>query len=975
MTLRGTTSAIALALTLLACQSKNPPAPLAEPLAALKPARKADTSAGLVGLDGATLVGLDGATLIGLDGATLVGLDGATLIGLDGATLKGQLEVPSSLIGLDGATLIGLDGATYRLSQAQTAPKRTFAGVSVYLRTADGKFVVGKDSKLLTAKTDAEGNFSFPNLKAEQPLFFYVPLGKRGGDLYGLAGLRTPDTSVPTLIDEGSSLMSAWLERHVLISLDNKAESLGRLPDTLARETQAKLKEALGSTLDFKRLDPAALASQVQTLENNTEKDLADTLDEVRRLITLAGVDACQDENDALKIALRLPRALATTPDGSLFVSEAYTGTVYRLDPDGRRTFVLGTCAPGSNRKILADITHLLAADGWLYMVPNRQKHIFKARQDGTEMAPLVGGGIGPAEPGAAGATVGLFRPGAVARAKDGNLWIADGRFGEDPVPPRLFKVDPDGNVVSVHTTPWDGLPQIFDTVFFDVTETEEGLWFLAQNGEMGLYFQPKNGAWRKLDIQFPAKIKNTASLLAMPDQSVLLSLADSARQRHVIERIWSDGRMERFAGKGTTGVDDGVVQAADAQFNIPAGLALALDGRVIVADYDNGLLRAIHPETKEVRIIAGSRGARDAVARNEALSGPTGLTVDNQGRIFLSEFGAHTIRRLNGDRLERVAGGVAGNAPDDTMPDRLMGPSSIAAHGNDLVVMEATSRLIRRIRNIADPNAARIETLAGVIDGPTLEFLPPLGTPVPAREKRFAEIGPMTVDPEGRVVFASLKHSETPTGGDKVSDCIWRIEPDGTLLRLVGSSDKSHPNDDARAGKLGSEVRLTRPTSLAYDPQGNLYFTDFQSAQVLKLGRDNRISIVAGSGLIPTLAAATNGSAAAEQDVPAREASLLVPSGLAVASDGTLFIAELGTTAPATITSVEGMNLSMLPKLSGRIRMLTPEGRLKTVAGLGAPGGLGEVRAPATLALTTDGRLLYIDLVKNQLQELKLKP
>jgi sugar lactone lactonase YvrE len=994
--------ALALALTLVACQSNNPPAPLADPTAATKSIRKADTpasligldGASLIGLDGASLIGLDGASLIGLDGASLIGLDGASLIGLDGASLQGELSVPSSLIGLDGASLIGLDGASligldgasligldgasYRLQQ-NPAAKTAFPGVAVYLRTAEGKFVVGTDGKPLSAKTDAEGKFSFPNLKAQEALFFYVPLGKIGQELHGLAGLRTADQDDTQLtrVNTESSLLCTWLERDVLTGLDEKEKRLNRLSQELAEETLAEIKSSLTSPPDFRRLTPVQLADQLKSLEDNSKTTAAEKLKAVRYTINpLAGTNACEGEDDALKVALRLPRGVAALDD-ALFVSEAHTGIVYRIDPDGRRKFILGPCAPATDRRFAPDITHFSAVNGWLYLTPNRGEEILRVRPDGTQLETLIGTGEGTLKAGDMGTSGELHRPGPVARALDGNLWVADGRWSFSTDPARIFKVDPEGKVLSLHSTPWDAAPQAVDTRFLSMVETTEGLWVLAIHGRLGLYFQPKEGAWRELNFPFPSRIEIIAHLLEMPDNSVLLSLADKDRQRHVIEQVWSDGRVERFAGKGPSGLDERIVPPApDALFNAPAGLTRAPDGRIIVADSDNGLLRAIHPETKEVSIIAGIRGALDAVALNEALNAPWGIALNKNGDVYVSEGGAHTIRRLRGNRLERVAGGVAGLAPEGQAPDSLLNPTYIAFAGDDLVVMETTAKLVRRIRNLSDPANARIETLAGKFGDGSLNILPPPGTPIPPKDNGFQEMGPMTVDPQGRVVFASLKHGAAPAG-PITSDCIWRIEPDGSLLCLVGSSDPTHPDDDLREGKLGTEVRLRRPLALAYDTQGNLFFSELGSVQVFKLGSDNIIRTVAGSGTNPTLVAALAGTAAAEQDVPAREAALLFPAGLLVAPDGTLYISELGTAGEVSISrsDLQGFDLENLPKIPGRIRRLDADGRLKTIVGSGAPGGPGDVKAPFSLALTPDGKLLYIDLFKNQLQELNLKP
>lgn len=70
----------------------------------------ATNASNLIGMDGASLIGLDGASLIGMDGASIMGQQTATLIGMDGASLIGMDG--GSLIGLDAASLVGMDAAS-----------------------------------------------------------------------------------------------------------------------------------------------------------------------------------------------------------------------------------------------------------------------------------------------------------------------------------------------------------------------------------------------------------------------------------------------------------------------------------------------------------------------------------------------------------------------------------------------------------------------------------------------------------------------------------------------------------------------------------------------------------------------------------------------------------------------------------------------------------------------------------------------
>jgi sugar lactone lactonase YvrE len=132
----------------------------------------------------------------------------------------------------------------------------------------------------------------------------------------------------------------------------------------------------------------------------------------------------------------------------------------------------------------------------------------------------------------------------------------------------------------------------------------------------------------------------------------------------------------------------------------------------------------------------------------------------------------------------------------------------------------------------------------------------------------------------------------------DPNANCIRKIGTDGLVTTLVGA-DGQPP------------AAVQGPTDVAVDQQGNVFATLADKHQVVKIAADGTVTVIAGG---------TQGAA----DGPAASATFNQPTGLAVDRRGNLYVAD--TT-------------------NHRVRMITPDGTVSTLAG-GAPGyqdGSGE--------------------------------
>ncbi len=150
----------------------------------------------------------------------------------------------------------------------------------------------------------------------------------------------------------------------------------------------------------------------------------------------------------------------------------------------------------------------------------------------------------------------------------------------------------------------------------------------------------------------------------------------------------------------------------------------------------------------------------------------------------------------------------------------------------------------------------------------------------------------------------------------------------------------------DARGQAASS--RLQNAAAIAYDAAGNLYIADAKAHQVLEATLGGKLLVVAGTG---TQGFAGDGG-------PAISAQFNQPQGVAVGTDGTLYIADTG---------------------NQRIRAVNSAGVVSTIAGTGVAefsgeGGLAPMaalRGPTALALDVEGTLLICDTGNHRLRKI----
>lgn len=176
--------------------------------------------------------------------------------------------------------------------------------------------------------------------------------------------------------------------------------------------------------------------------------------------------------------------------------------------------------------------------------------------------------------------------------------------------------------------------------------------------------------------------------------------VADS--QNHRIQKVLFNGTSwatSTLAGSTTPGHTDATGSAA--KFKNPSGVALDNSGNIIVADRLNKCIRKVTTSGLTSTISGKPLEAEyslDAPVAEARFGEPFGVTVANNGSIYVSDINFHTIRRISKGFVATVAGtGTAGAA--DGISATFDTPTSVAIDNfGNFYVADAGNNKIRKM-------------------------------------------------------------------------------------------------------------------------------------------------------------------------------------------------------------------------------------------------------------------------------------
>lgn len=147
------------------------------------------------------------------------------------------------------------------------------------------------------------------------------------------------------------------------------------------------------------------------------------------------------------------------------------------------------------------------------------------------------------------------------------------------------------------------------------------------------------------------ARFSGVTGLVLMPDGALLA--ADPLNRR--IRRVTAGGLVSTYAGSGAAATRDG--RALEAAFVLPFGLTRDRAGNVYVTDTGAHRIRRVTP-AGEVHTVAGGGvvgvpGGSDGLMHEAHFYEPSGIVVDALGeRLFVADRGNHRVRIVLSDKL-----------------------------------------------------------------------------------------------------------------------------------------------------------------------------------------------------------------------------------------------------------------------------------------------------------------------------------
>ena len=186
------------------------------------------------------------------------------------------------------------------------------------------------------------------------------------------------------------------------------------------------------------------------------------------------------------------------------------------------------------------------------------------------------------------------------------------------------------------------------------------------------------------------------------------------------------------------------------------------------------------------------------------------------------------------------------------------------------------------------------------------------------AAQARFADPYGLALDPHGTLYVSD--------GGD--NNRIRALRPDGTVATLAGGAEGFQDGQ-------GAAARFDTPSGLALDATGNLYVADTGNHAIRKVTPAGVVTTLAGTG--------TPGW----RDGPAAQAQFDGPMGVAVDAAGRVIVADA---------------------YNDRIRAISPDGQVTTLAGgpspgdADGPGAQARLDTPCAVLVDARGRIVVAD-------------
>lgn len=473
-------------------------------------------------------------------------------------------------------------------------------------------------------------------------------------------------------------------------------------------------------------------------------------------------------------------------------------------------------------------------------------------------------------------------------------------------------------------------------------------------------------------------------------------------------------GAIETYAGTGTEGSSEQNGPAKQIPLGWIEGLFFGADNNLYILDSAGGLLRRVTPEGTSTFVFRSTDVPMKSKPAGWTISQITGIAADADGTLWFAAYfwqSSVSVVKCPGRKdCEIVAGGGVAGFNGDGAPatqKRLSLPGAVAKDGQGNVVFTDGQRV-----RLLTPTG-ELRTVAG-------------GDTFAARGDGQKNANAVIESSQGIAVDAQ----NNVYASDLRNHLVWRFGADGTARIVAGSGTRGYSGDNGPA----TSAELSEPGALAVDSSGNLYILDVQNYVVRKVTPQGTITTHAGRSHAVTANCAPNPATAAATQwcftVPSSLAAdaqgnvyvgdynavVRVAGGnvtqvsatgrtasLHVGSDGNLYAvaneqvlrsaqgasaftviagtgksgstgdggAALAADIGATSVVLDANRNILVGDFAGRkLRAITADGKIQTIAGGGTKTGTGAAGGPSTdariappqMAVGRNGRIYYAD-------------
>jgi sugar lactone lactonase YvrE len=403
--------------------------------------------------------------------------------------------------------------------------------------------------------------------------------------------------------------------------------------------------------------------------------------------------------------------------------------------------------------------------------------------------------------------------------------------------------------------------------------------------------------------------------------------------------------------------------QATSAQLRAPSAVAFGPDGDLYILDQGNSRVLKVEdpgPSTQPGKIsrVAGAYTGPSGAPSSTQLMRPRGVAFGPDGSVYVADADKSVIRRVrpDGGFHDIVAGigrrGGAAEQVDGALAVRtpLAWPSGIAVTPDGTLYI--ADRGTHRILKVTNPGASGVLTVVagtGLSDFQSSQGVSTEGRP--ATKESLNSPSDLAVGHDGTLYISDTHNSK-----------IRKVTADGRIFTLAGTGTYGWNGDSSNA----QAAEISQPAGLAVGPDNTVYFMDAGNACARKITPGGALVTVAGTCGGSTGAAGSglplgDGGRATSASFGTANAQLAPaasggPEGIALGADGSLYIADT---------------------YNCRLRKVTPEGMISTIAGTdtcgeggdGGPARTAQLWGPRGLAVDRNGVLVVGDTDANRVR------